>query len=292
MKVGVVYPQIELKGDPGCVDEIGKATEQLGFDHFLMYDHVVGAARVERDPPLWEGGPYTDKDPFHDPFVAFAYLAGRYETINFVSGVLVLPARQTVLVAKQAADLDLLSGGRLTLGVGIGWNFVEYDALGMDFKTRGKRMTEQIDYLRRLWTEPLLTYKGDFEFIDRAALIPRPNRKIPLVLGGVSEPAFKRAAKMGDGFIFAADFDDACMPQWQRVQELLKEEGRDTKDFLAYHIVQNNDVSGKSPQEAVDVVKRWQDAGGTHASICTMGLGYKTSVQHVDYLAEVKSLLG
>ena len=136
MRIGAVYPQIETKGDPETLDKIGRAAEELGYDHLLMYDHVVGAVHEGRDPPLW--GPYTENDPFHDPFTAFAYLAGITKRIKFETGVLILPQRQTVLVAKQAADLDLLSGD-VSAGVGTGWNYVEYQALGVDFKEFGAR---------------------------------------------------------------------------------------------------------------------------------------------------------
>ena len=155
MEIGIVYPQTESRGDPTAVGRIGRATEELGFTHLLAYDHVVGAVHADRDPKLW--GPYTDQDPFHDPFVMFAYLAGITQRIGFATGVIILPQRQTVLVAKQSADLDLLSGGRLRLGVGVGWNYVEYHALGQEFETRGARANEQIGLLRRLWAEPLLS---------------------------------------------------------------------------------------------------------------------------------------
>src|SRR5271154_5397908 len=135
MDIGVAYPQIELHGDPIAVGQFGRAVEDLGFDHLLAYDHVLGAVHADRTPKLL--GPYTERDPFHDPFVMFAYLAGITERIGFATGILVLPQRQTALVARQAADVDLLSAGRLRLGVGIGWNDVEYQALGQDFTTRG-----------------------------------------------------------------------------------------------------------------------------------------------------------
>src|SRR3977135_4678833 len=149
MEIGVVYPQNELRGDPSTVRRIGRAVEDLGFDHLLAYDHVLGAVHAGRNPQLT--GPYTEHDPFHDPFVMFAYLAGITERIGFVTGILSLPQRQTALVARQAADVDLLSGGRLRLGVGVGWNYVEYEALGQDFHTRGARTGEASKMLRRLF---------------------------------------------------------------------------------------------------------------------------------------------
>src|SRR6185437_9886180 len=202
MEIGVVYPQIELGEDPNAVRRIGKAVEDLGFDYLLAYDHVLGAVHDDRTPPL--PGPYTERDPFHDPLVMFGYLAGITERIGLATGVLILPQRQTALVARQAADVDLLSGGRLRLGVGIGWNHVEYDALGQDFRTRGAREEEQVQLLRKLWSEPLVSFDGRFDHIDRACINPRPRRPIPIWFGGFVEAAYRRAARLGDGFIFSA----------------------------------------------------------------------------------------
>src|SRR5438132_2603453 len=166
MQIGVVYPQNELRGDPSAVRRIGGAVEDLGFDHLLAYDHVLGAVHADRTPPIT--GPYTEHDPFHDPFVMFAYLAGITERIRFATGILVLPQRQTALVARQVADVDLLSGGRLRLGVGVGWSHVEYEALGEDFRTRGARQEEQIGLLRRLFTEPVV----DFTVASTGSIAP------------------------------------------------------------------------------------------------------------------------
>src|SRR3954447_7080327 len=161
MKIGAVYPQTELRGDPTAVGRLGRAVEELGFDHILAYDHVLGAVHADRERPLT--GPYNEHDPFHDPFVMFGYLAGITERIQFATGILILPQRPTALVARQAADLDLFSHGRFRLGVGVGWNYVEYDALGQDFHTRGKRQEEQIELLRRYWTEPVVSFEGRFD---------------------------------------------------------------------------------------------------------------------------------
>ena len=177
VQIGVVYPQIELGGDPTAVRRFGRAVEELGFDYLLAYDHVLGAVHAGRTPRLT--GPYTERDPFHDPFVMFAYLAGMTERIGFATGVLILPQRQTALVARQAADVDLLSGGRLRLGVGVGWSPVEYQALGQDFRSRGARQEEQIELLRRLFTEPVVDFVGRFDRVDRAALVPKPARSVP-----------------------------------------------------------------------------------------------------------------
>jgi len=295
MKVGVIYPQIELQGDPEAVRRIGLAAEELGYNHLLMYDHVVGAVHEDRDPPLW--GPYTDNDPFHDPFVAFAYLAGITKNIQFSTGVLILPQRQTVLVAQQAADLDLLSGGRFRLGVGTGWNYVEYDALGQDFRSRGRRLDEQVELLRRLWSEPLVTFEGEFDSIDRANINPRPKKAIPIWMGGFSEPAFRRGAQKGDGFIFAGSVDRdftsgstsvmSVLDGWERVKHHLKEAGRSVEGFGADLAM----LACRNPDEVADTLHRWQDAGGTHASVMTMGLGFTHLDQHLDYMAKVQARL-
>ncbi len=283
MKIGVIYPQTELQGDPAAVRRIGLATEELGFDHLLTYDHVLGATH-DREPKLW--GPYTEKHPFHDPFVMFAYLAGITRRIEFVSGILILPQRQTVLVARQAADLDLLSNERFRLGVGIGWNYVEYDSLGQDFHTRGKRVGEQIDLLRRLWSEPLVTFAGRFDRIDRAALNPRPRRTIPIWLGGFAEVALRRAAQVADGFIFADGASDAS-EQASKLRQYMNEAGRAEPGF-GFHC---NMLKAKTPQAVVETALRWRDSGGTHASFSTMGQGFATIDQHVDYMGKVADAL-
>ena len=283
MKIGVIYPQTELQGDPEAVRRIGLAVEELGFDHLLTYDHVLGATH-DREPKLT--GPYTEKHPFHDPFVQFAYLAGMTRRIEFISGVIILPQRQTVLVARQAADLDLLSNQRFRLGVGIGWNYVEYDAMGQDFHTRGKRVEEQIELLRKLWSEPLVSFEGTFDKIDRAGLNPRPRRMIPIWLGGFADIALRRAAQIGDGFIFADGASDA-FDQGTRLKQYLQDAGRPVDGF-GFHC---NMLKARNPQTVVDAAARWRDFGGTHASISTMGQGFTTIDQHLDYLHKTATAL-
>jgi len=295
LKIGIVYPQIELGGDPDAVRRIGLATEELGFSHLVVYDHVVGAEHADRDPKLW--GPYTENDPFHDPFVMFGYLAGITKNIELVSGVLILPQRQTVLAAQQAADVDLLSGERLRLGVGIGWNYVEYHALGEDFATRGKRIDEQIGFLRRLWTEPLLSFEGEFDQIERGNINPRPKRQIPIWIGGFSEAAFRRGGTLGDGFIFAGNPDNArdgsspikdVLGGWDRVKHHLAENGRSVDGYGADYVT----VGATSIDKVTDTLKRWEDAGGTHASVVTMGMELKTIEAHLDFMAEIRNKVG
>ncbi|MEN3974897.1 LLM class F420-dependent oxidoreductase [Emcibacter sp. SYSU 3D8] len=280
MKLGAVYPQTELKGDPKAVHDIGLAVEKLGYDHILVFDHVVGASH-DREPKLW--GPYTENHPFHDPFVMFGYWAGITHRLEMVTGVLILPQRQTVLVAQQAADVDLLSHQRLRLGIGTGWNYVEYHALGQDFETRGARADEQIPFLRRLWSEQVMSFDGKFDHIDKGNILPRPKRQIPIWVGGFTEPAFRRGGRLGDGYIFAGDIDHATQG-WERVRHHLKESGRPEAGFGRELIT----IRATNLQETVDTVKRWRDLGGTHASINSMGKGFTTIEAHVDFMSEVR----
>ena len=279
-----MYPQVELGGDPDAVRRLGRGIEALGYDHLLAYDHVLGAVHDGRVPAL--DGPYTERDPFHDPLVMFAYLAAMTERIGFVTGVLILPQRQTALVARQAADVDLLSGGRLRLGVGIGWNYVEYDALGQDFRTRGAREEEQIGLLRRLWTEPVVDYAGRFDRIDRAGTAPRPSRPVPIWLGGFGDMALQRAARCGDGFIFAGRSSDVH-DGWARVRRLVVEQGRSPEEFGGELAV----LSRKGPADVAARVEAWDAAGGTHASVVTMGLGLDSTEAHLDYVGRVAEAL-
>lgn len=278
MKIGLIYPQTELNGDPVAIHKIAMAAEDLGFDYLLAYDHVVGASH-DREPRL--AGPYTEHHPFHDPLVMFTYAAALTRRLEFATGVLILPQRQTALVARQAADLDLLSDGRLTLGVGTGWNYVEYDVLGQEFATRGKRLDEQIAFLRQLWTEPLVSFAGAFDQADRVALNPRPRRSIPILLGGFADIALRRAAKVGDGFIFADGAADA-FAQVVRLRELLTEGGRSGDPFE----LRCNMLRARTAQDVGDTAARWAEAGGTHAAISTMGLGHTSAEQHLDYATE------
>lgn len=288
MKLGVSYPQNELHGSAEALHRFGVAVEELGYDHLLMYDHVVGAVRADREPPMPERA-YNEKDPFHDPLVAFAYLAGITRRIELISGVLILPQRQTVLLARQAADVALLSGGRLRLGVGLGYNAVEYHALGQNFSTRGRRMREQIPYLRRLWTGEPMTFTGEFDQIDRAALNPGPKQSIPIWYGGSSEAAFRRAAKLADGFIFGYAFRDEAVQAWRRMQELLREEGRSADGFRAlFNLLPEAPGSSPVPQ-IIDALPRLRDAGATDVTVSSARHGLTTIDQHIDFITEVRT---
>jgi probable F420-dependent oxidoreductase len=285
MKIGVSYPTTEVAGDPDAIRKFVGAMQALGYAHIMAYDHVLKAPHQGREPRLT--GPYTEKHSFHDPFVLFGFAAALPGTLEFVTGVLVLPQRQTALVAQQAADVDLLSRERLRLGVGIGWNYVEYQALGQDFRTRAKRIDEQIGLLRQLWTTPVVSFEGRFDRIDRAVINPRPRRQIPLWLGGHSEPAYERGARLGDGFIFAANGVGA-IEGWQRVKHHLAALGRaDTgygRELLA--------LFARDHKETAEHLQLWRDAGGTHGCVASMDKGLGNDIDaHIEYLAKVKRLL-
>ena len=282
MRLGAVYPQTEIAHDPSALGEIGVGVDDLGYDTLLFYDHVVGAQHADREPALW--GPYTEADPFHDPFVACGYLAAITSRVELATGVLILPQRQTVLVAQQAADVDLLSGERLRLGVGVGWNWVEYDALGQDFSTRGARLDEQIPLLRRLWLEPLVSFDGRFDAVDRGCINPRPRRSVPVWVGGFGEAAFRRGATLGDGFTFAGDLD-TCLDGLARVRALLTEAGRADDPFGTELILSR----AKTPETVVEHAERWQAAGGTAVCALSMRLGFTHATEHVDHFAAVKA---
>ena len=282
--MGVVYPQIELGGSPEAVRRIAVAAEELGFDHLVAYDHVLGAVHEEREPPLM--GPYTQNDPFHDPLMMFSYLSGITKRLGFFSGIIILPQRQTALVARQVADLDLFSGGRFRLGVGVGWNYVEYEALGQDFHTRGKREEEQIALLRKLWTEPVVDFTGKFDRVDRAGSLPMPSKAVPIWLGGFGEAAFARAARVADGFIFSGRADNV-VETWERMKEMVAANGRAVADFGAELVV----YSSTSPERVVENVAAWQDAGGTHASLLTMNHGFTSVDEHIAYMESVAQAL-
>ncbi|MDH3704632.1 MAG: LLM class F420-dependent oxidoreductase [Acidimicrobiia bacterium] len=283
MDIGIVYPQTELGGDPEAVRQIGRWAEESGIDYLLAYDHVLGADHADREPALT--GPYTLDDPFHDPFVLFAYLAGMTERLEFISGVLVLPQRQTALVAKQAADLSLLSDGRFRLGVGVGWNHVEYTALGQDFSTRGARADEQIELLRALWRDEVVTFDGRFDTVERANLNPRPTSPIPVWIGGFSEPAYRRAAEAGDGFCFVGD-PERSWATVERIRSVMADAGRGNDPFGTELQIWDAEVDA-----AVAKLARWRELGGSHGCIHSMGKGLDSVDAHLDHFGRVATAI-
>ena len=277
MRVGVVFPQTEITADPTAVKDYAQASEDLGFAHLLAYDHVLGANPASR--PDWRA-PYSHLDMFHEPFVLFGFLAGLTNRIELVTGIIILPQRQTVLVAKQAAALDVLSKGRLRLGIGIGWNAVEYEALGEDFKNRGRRSEEQIDVLRKLWTQQLVTYNGQWHKITDAGINPLPiQRPIPIWFGGTDERALRRLAKLGDGWFPQMGPDEKCQAAIEKIRAYAKEAGRDP-DQIGIEGRMHYDKG--SAETWVKELEAWKKLGATHVSLNTMKAGLTAPAAHIE----------
>ncbi|MGI5453379.1 LLM class F420-dependent oxidoreductase [Streptomyces sp. CA-249302] len=278
MRIGAVFPQTEIGADPGAVRAWAEAVEGLGFQHAVAFDHVLGAGTAGR--PGWYG--YTDEDLFHEVFVLFGYLAGVTRSLELVTGVLVLPQRQTALVAKQAAEVDVLSGGRLRLGVGIGWNRVEYDALGATFTDRGARSAEQVEVLRALWGSPTVSVEGRWHRIDDAGILPRPVRgRIPVWFGGEAEPVLRRVGRLGDGWLPQRPPDEAARAAVGRVREYCVRAGRDPSELGFEARLKLAEVpEAKWP----DFVAGWRDLGATHLCLSTMGMGLGTVDDHIRML--------
>lgn len=262
LRIGVVFPHTELSGDPSAVREFAMASEALGFDHIVTFDHVLGA---HPETPGY-AGKYTSETPFTDPFVLFAYMAAVTRRIEFVPGVLVLPQRQTALVAKQAADLALLSGGRLRLGVGTGWNTREYEALGVDFRGRGARQEAQVGLLRRLWQEDTLTVHDQWHDISEAGILPRPAAPIPIWFGGNSPMVTRRAARMGDGWFPLARPGLDLEPLLERLHRELDAAGRDRANFGVEGFI---NAGPADPERWARQLEAWTEAGATHVSLRT-----------------------
>ena len=277
MRVGVVFPQTEIGADPHYIRDYGQAAEDLGFFHILAYDHVIGANSASR--PTWRG-PYSHIDIFHEPLVLFAYLAGVTRTIEFCTGIIILPQRQTVLVGKQAAALDVLSGGRLRFGIGIGWNPVEYEALGEDFKNRGRRCEEQVEVLRQLWTKPTVTFEGRWHKITDAGINPLPvQRPMPIWFGGSDERALVRLARLGDGWFPLVGPDEKCREMIDRIHDYAKAAGREPQAIGIEGRI------GYGQGAAVDWrrdLQAWKTLGATHVSFNTMKAGLKSPSAHIE----------
>jgi probable F420-dependent oxidoreductase len=225
-------------------------------------------------------GPYKETDPFHEPLVTYAYLAGVTKNLGLATGVIILPQRQTALFAKQAADVDLFSNGRLRLGVGVGWNWVEYDGLEMSrhFRRRGKRQEQQIDLIRKLWEQPVVEHEDSDHRIDRAGILPRPKRQIPIWFGGFSEAAYDRAARIGDGFMFSGRTQTEAVQIKARIEARLVELGRDREAFGFESIQQYTRGDNQWPGD----IAAWRDAGGSHISVVTMGANLTTVDGHIE----------
>jgi probable F420-dependent oxidoreductase len=283
MKLGVTFPQTEIGADPAAIREYVQTVEGLGYDYLLAYDHVLGA-NPER-PGGWNG-PYTYLTMFHEVFVLFGYLAAISERLELMTGVLILPQRQTALVAKQAAEIDVLSRGRLHLGVGLGWNEVEYESLNEDFHNRGKRIEEQIALMRELWAKPLVTFKGAYHSIPDAGLNPLPQRSIPIWFGGRADAALRRTAKLGDGWIANIQPAERLKPEMEKLRGYLREAGRDPAQFgLETHISIARTPQGEWAQEA----DRLKAVGATRLGVDTMRAGFTSLEQHLYAIRRFKA---
>jgi probable F420-dependent oxidoreductase len=285
MRIGAVFPQTEIGDDPAVIRAWAHAVEALGYQHVLAFDHVLGAGTAHR--PDWRR--YTSADAFHEVFVLFGYLAAVTETVELVTGVLVLPQRQTALVAKQAAEVDVLSGGRMRLGVGVGWNEVEYEALGETFGTRGIRSEEQVEVLRALWANPTITYSGRWHKISDAGLNPPPvRRQIPVWFGGTAEVALRRVGRLGDGWLPQRAPDEETRGMLDRVRRYAREAGRDPQDIGFEPRLSLGQVHEDG---WADFAADWRELGATHICVNTMGLGFTTADDHVAALSDVLRVL-
>ncbi|MFQ5875135.1 MAG: LLM class F420-dependent oxidoreductase [Dehalococcoidia bacterium] len=286
MKFGVVFPQTEIGADPGPVREFAQAAEDLGYSGLVVYDHVLGAD--PRSRPGWEGF-YKLEDMFHEPFVLFGYLASITERIQLVTGVIILAQRQTVLVAKQAAEVDVLSGGRLCLGIGIGWNDIEFEALGEDFHDRGKRSEEQIEVLRALWTKEVVDFKGRWHRIPSAGLNPLPvQRPIPIWVGGDAEPVLKRTGRMGDGWMPLDKPHERTKAAVERVRNYAREAGRDPSSIAIAAVMH---LSVSNFDELLAEAREWQSIGASHLYLDTMRSGLDSVKNHVETISKFKEAL-
>jgi len=286
VKVGVVFPQVEIGDDPVVLRDYAQAVEGLGFDHIIAYDHVLGA-----HPDRFEGRfrpPYTHETPFHEPFVLFGFLAGLTQRVELVTSIVILPQRQAALVAKQAAEVDVLSGGRLRLGVGIGWNFVEYEALNENFRNRGRRVEEQVEVMRRLWTQDLVDFEGRWHTLRQAGIKPRPvQRPVPVWFGGGADTVLRRIARIGDGWFPQFRPGAESQATLERLRGYVREAGRREEDVG----VEGRISVYNTPEERwAESARWWREQRATHISFNTMGVGLASPQQHIDTLRRFREV--
>lgn len=284
---GVILPQTEIGPDPDDVVAFAHAAEGSGFDYLAVYDHVLGADAVSR--PGWDR-PYDATHQFHEPFVLFGFLAAQTR-LELVTGVLVLPQRQTVLVAKQAAEVDIVTRGRFRLGVGIGWNDVEYEALGVDFHTRAELYEEQIGVLRLLWTQDVVTFKGRFHTITAAGILPRPiNRPIPLWMGGGADRrVLERIGRLGDGWLAVTAPGHGLEEAWDVVVGAAGQAGRDPESLgLEGRVEPGGDPSEDKLRRQL---ARWYEFDPTtHISVSGLH-GGRSPKEHVEFVKRAGSVI-
>jgi probable F420-dependent oxidoreductase len=287
MQIGVVFPQTEIGASPVAIRDYIQAAEDLGYTHVLVFDHVLGA-----DARRYAGwnGPYSHLDMFHEPFVLFGYLAALTRRLELVTGVIILGQRQTALVAKQAAEVDVLTDGRLRLGVGIGWNHVEYEALGSNFHDRGRRSEEQIGVMRALWTQEVVSVKGRWHQITDAGLNPLPvQRPIPIWLGGRAEAVVRRVGRLADGWFPQFPPDKVGEETLNRMRQYAREAGRDP---AAIGIEGRISFAGGNSDTWAQAVEAWQKLGATHLSVNTMRAGLRSPDEHIKAIRQFKEALG
>ena len=291
MKAGVVFPQIEIGSDPGAIREYVQTAEGLGYSHMLVYDQVLGADTDHY--PNWQGG-YSSKDMFHEPFVLFGYLAGITTSIQMVAAVVILGQRQTALVAKQAAEVDVLTGGRLRLGVGR--NYVQYEALGENFHDRGRRSSEQIELLRALWTQEVVDFHGRYHQVTHAGINPLPvQRPIPIWMGAggdsspvPTDPVLKRIVRLADGWFPQISPEKDGPATIAKLAEFAREAGRDPSTIGMEASINASDGGPDFWQQQAEA---WQRLGSTHVSINTMRAGYRTLEDHINAIQRFKEVV-
>jgi probable F420-dependent oxidoreductase len=286
MRLGVVFPQSEIGNDPLAIRDYAQAAEQLGYDHVLVFDHVLGAHpdRFEKFRP-----PYTYQTPFHEPFVLFGYLAAVTSRLELTTGVIILPQRQTALVAKQAAAVDVLSGGRMRLGVGIGWNHVEYEALGENFRNRGRRVEEQIALMRRLWTEELVDFEGRYDTVRQAGICPLPvQRPIPVWMGGGADAVLRRVARIADGWFPQFQPGPQAAATLETLRGYVREAGRSAD---AVGIEGRLSMFNTAEEAWHQAIAGWRDLGATHLSFNTMNAGLASPRDHIDAIRRFRAHL-
>lgn len=276
MRVGILFPQTEFGSDPAAVREFAQTAEQLGYSHILTYEHVLG---INADRPGGWSGIYSHQDPFLEPFVLLSYMAAVTQQIEFLTCVLVLPQRQTPLVAKQAATLDVLSGGRLRLGVGVGWNELEFVGMGFDFHNRGRRIEEQVNLLRALWTQPLVQFRGRWHEIPDAGINPLPlQRPIPIWFGGHADPVLQRVARMGDGWIPNYGTPQDAEPHLEQLRHYLVQQGRQPE---AVGLEVRMHYREGDLERLAGLLEGWAALGATHVGLNTMRSRLEGPAEHL-----------
>ena len=265
MRLGALFPQFEIGADPAAIRDFAQAAEALGYAHITAFDQVIGLNKASR--PNWKYV-HDAEDMFHELFVLFGYLAAITSKVELVTGVLLLPMRGTAVVAKQAAEVDVLSRGRLRLGIGVGIKPEEFEACGENFKNRGKRADEQIEVLRRLWTAPLITYEGRYHRIEDGGLNPLPvQRPIPIWIGGITDAAIERVARLGDGWLPNFQADDVGRRAIETMRASARRYGRDP---AAIGIEVTMTIIDRTPDELRAEVEAWRRLGASHITVNTM----------------------